>query len=823
MLALIAVVAVVSLAVLSSTTSGLLEPRQLAAHDGGRDAGRNSDAPSDGASRRNSDARDSGSSAGSGRDVEALARSMQRQGVELAALREEVRRLRAAADVRAERSDARAHELRADVKHLEGEVVHARRMIARRRGDSDGGDAYVASADGSGAGGVAHPTFVMPMLTTPTVPTTPSPPPANPGDGTSGDASDVGGGGGSNSGAVAGTGALRGRASAGGQRRSPGAPVLPREFDELGRTNPAEQNRRRREAVRDAFREAWRAYQLHAWGRDELKPRSRMYHNWGRRSTGLGLTIFDAMSTLAVMDLGMELAEAMQFVVSDAARHAFDQDAGVSVFEVTIRVVGSLLSTYELTGERHAPLLGMARMVADKLLAAYNTSSGLPHQMVNLRTRQHWNSEWLNTGAVLSEFGSVQLEMRTLSFHLRDPLYDMAATHVMAVVHSRCAADAFLCPTIASVDDGQFRDDTITLGALGDSYFEYLVKQFALTGGTEPVYGAMAQDALDAAATRLLRHSRPGRQAYFVSLQANTPRHEMDHLACFAGGMYALAASTIGARRFDRRTAYPKSAAERAAAAAGGNGGNDAADQTTLPRGDGGADDGDGPGAGGANRTAWYMKIAASVTSTCHEMYARQDTGLAPENVLFANGGDDFTNGQPHYLQRPEALESMFYLWRATHDVKYRKMAWDIFTSIRHYCRAGETGGYQGVRNVNQVPVEGDDRQQSFFLAETLKYLFLIFSDDGVVDLSEWVLNTEAHPLRIRRRDPTALWRQWEAAHGGVPRFVPPFVQDLAAPARIAQLYETDAQRAAADALPHAPREKDPLAIDDPKKDGDDG
>ena len=42
-----------------------------------------------------------------------------------------------------------------------------------------------------------------------------------------------------------------------------------------------------------------------------------------------------------------------------------------------------------------------------------------------------------------------------------------------------------------------------------------------------------------------------------------------------------------------------------------------------------------------------------------------------------------------------------------------------------------------------------DDVQQSFFLAETLKYLYLIFSDDGTMDLEQWVLNTEAHPLPV--------------------------------------------------------------------------
>ena len=58
------------------------------------------------------------------------------------------------------------------------------------------------------------------------------------------------------------------------------------------------------------------------------------------------------------------------------------------------------------------------------------------------------------------------------------------------------------------------------------------------------------------------------------------------------------------------------------------------------------------------------------------------------------------------------------------------------------------TGGYSGLRNVNS-PDSRDDEQQTFFLSETLKYLYLLFADDKTVSLDEWVFNTEGHPLKI--------------------------------------------------------------------------
>ena len=72
-----------------------------------------------------------------------------------------------------------------------------------------------------------------------------------------------------------------------------------------------------------------------------------------------------------------------------------------------------------------------------------------------------------------------------------------------------------------------------------------------------------------------------------------------------------------------------------------------------------------------------------------------------------------------------------------------------MLQSIEKHCRA--EAGYSGIRNVYVTPASQDDVQQSFFLAETLKYLYLIFTDDDVMPLDRWVFNTEAHPLPVRR------------------------------------------------------------------------
>ena len=97
-------------------------------------------------------------------------------------------------------------------------------------------------------------------------------------------------------------------------------------------------------------------------------------------------------------------------------------------------------------------------------------------------------------------------------------------------------------------------------------------------------------------------------------------------------------------------------------------------------------------------------------------------------------------------------IESYFYLWRLTHNNKYREWAWNATQAIEKYCRVNF--GYNGIRNVYNTNTSKDDVQQSFFLAETLKYLYLIFSSDDLISLDQWVFNTEAHPLPIIGKNP---------------------------------------------------------------------
>jgi mannosyl-oligosaccharide alpha-1,2-mannosidase len=104
-----------------------------------------------------------------------------------------------------------------------------------------------------------------------------------------------------------------------------------------------------------------------------------------------------------------------------------------------------------------------------------------------------------------------------------------------------------------------------------------------------------------------------------------------------------------------------------------------------------------------------------------------------------------------HYILRPEVIESIFILWRTTKNPRYRRWALEIAHSIEATCKV-PAGGYSGIKHVNMDPPKMNDVQESFFLAETLKYLYLIFASDDLVPLDRWVFNTEAHPLPIQKQ-----------------------------------------------------------------------
>jgi len=102
------------------------------------------------------------------------------------------------------------------------------------------------------------------------------------------------------------------------------------------------------------------------------------------------------------------------------------------------------------------------------------------------------------------------------------------------------------------------------------------------------------------------------------------------------------------------------------------------------------------------------------------------------------------------YRLRPEVVESYFYAYRITGDKKYQDWAWDAFQGI-----VKATEAAYGYSAIGSVQLGGKtnllDECESFWGAETLKYLYLTFASEDLISLDDWVFNTEAHPFKIER------------------------------------------------------------------------
>jgi len=294
-----------------------------------------------------------------------------------------------------------------------------------------------------------------------------------------------------------------------------------------------------------------------------------------------------------------------------------------------------------------------------------------------------------------------------------------------------------LVPIFIDPRTGHYQTTSIRLGSRGDSYYEYLLKQYLQTNQTEGVYRRLYDHAMTGIHDHLIRKSVSGELIYTAELIPQGGRQpeaswrldpKQDHLVCFLGGSLMLGASTAGAL-VDRVSVppLPHELSEQA-------------------------------------KRDWLTGV--ELVKTCMATHDTK-TGLSAEIVHFqipGNKVEDWSGrtdwyikgSQPgkipsldaRYILRPETVESLFLAFRLTGDTMYRDQGWDIFQAIQKHCRI-PTGGFASVKNVDQVPVEREDKMETFLMSETLKYLYLLFSDATVLPLNEYVFNTEAHPLPI--------------------------------------------------------------------------
>jgi ER degradation enhancer, mannosidase alpha-like 2 len=416
-------------------------------------------------------------------------------------------------------------------------------------------------------------------------------------------------------------------------------------------------------SVRAEFQHAWSSYKRLAWDHDELNPVTRTPHDW-YPPTVVYMTAVDALDTMTLMGLSDDAAETRRYLLDHLS---FDQDVPVQVFEVTIRLLGGLLSAYQMSGE--PKFLTLAEDLGNRLLPAFNSPTGMPYRFVNLRTGK-------TTGEVSNpaEIGTLMLEFGALGkLTHREVFYD-TAKHAISDVYRRRDRTTGLVGEEINVETGAWASRNSHIGGGIDSYYEYLLKCQKLFGDEE--CGAMYREGI-AAVNKYLADDGPGGLWYGVSDMTTGARTATTYgsLEAFLPSVLALGGDLDRARRLQD-----------------------------------------------SNFKMW----------TLH--------GIEPEVLDYSTMKATVES----YQLRPEIIESAYYLFHATHDPKYQAMGRVMFEDLVKYCRTDD--GYTVLESV--VTKARGDRQHSFFLAETLKYLYLLFAPESTLDLDQVVFNTEAHPLR---------------------------------------------------------------------------
>ncbi|GAA5943649.1 alpha-1,2-mannosidase MNL1 [Sporobolomyces koalae] len=474
---------------------------------------------------------------------------------------------------------------------------------------------------------------------------------------------------------------------------------------------------RRKRELRHLAHETWKhaygSYKRVAFPSDELLPlscRKQGHDRINPDNVGVNdvmgdyaLTLVDSLDTFAMLDDKSGFEQAVRETIQHVS---FDVDSRVQVFEVTIRMMGGLLSGHLLALDPNSTqldsnyssfsssitgfslpwyrgeLLELALDLGTRLLPAFVESpTGIPFARIHLQKGLRGgkggkgeSGETCSAGA-----GSLLLEFITLSRLTNLPIFEQVAKHAFFQVWNLRSSINLIGNTL-DVRKGQWLHGVSSIGAGIDSFFEYAAKAYVLTG--EEQYWHVWQDSYEA----IKKYLRAQDGFWYRGVNMFTGQLSavhVDSLSAFFPGVQVLMGDLEGAIK-------------------------------------------------------------------SHGVYAFlwDRYGGIPE--LF----DTFRKQTSHagYPLRPEFIESNLYLYQATKDDYYLSVAEQILHDLNNRTRV--ECGFAAVLDLDSGKLE--DKMPSFVTSETLKYLYLTFVEDSpfLRDDAAFVFTTEGHPLEIPRSTP---------------------------------------------------------------------
>ncbi|PPQ62904.1 hypothetical protein CVT24_006302 [Panaeolus cyanescens] len=496
---------------------------------------------------------------------------------------------------------------------------------------------------------------------------------------------------------------------------------------------------KRSERVKTAFLHAYDSYTEFATGFDELLPLSAKGID---RSEGWRATLYDSLTTLHVMAIRDTFRRSLAII---AKRNVWPKEKYVRFQDAVSRQLGTLLSSYALSGE--PVLLTMADDLASQLLFAFNTTHGLPAAVIDVISGKlpqdlvdrHSNMSW-------ASIQTSQLEMKYLAHITGRPYYYNKTETVMTIVHNSQSASTMI-PVTWRVDTGLPITFENALSSENYHALDTLLKQWILTAKSDRRTLDLYLKYVNIILNQLLFVTEKRGLLYLSDIKDGLPIHTFHQQQCAFPGLLALGVHALG---------------------------------ISLP----------------LKERELHLWAAQGLAYTCWVTYGDQTSGLSPELVQMkawtSSTGELLGQWMPHLREwetkgkkgngppgtaqndkyfssederdytildhqhrlRPELSQTFYLLWRTTKNSRWRDRAWSIFESLELHARTEH--GYATLLDVERVPPPLKDEMPSYFLGQTLKYLYLIFSNDDTVAVNSWVFNIHGHPL------PVFHWSDWE-------------------------------------------------------------
>ncbi len=373
--------------------------------------------------------------------------------------------------------------------------------------------------------------------------------------------------------------------------------------------------------VRAEFLHAWNGYKKYAWGHDDLKPLSKTYHDW--YTEPLLMTPVDALDTMILMGLKDEADSTRTYIATNLS---FDKNIEVQNFEITIRLLGGLLSGYQLTGDKR--LLHLAEDLGNRLLPVFNSPTGLPYRYVNLKTGKVRGN--ITNPA---EAGTLLIEFGTLSKLTHKQVFYDKAKHALVGIYNRRSSIG-LVGTWINVDTGEWTDTDSHISGAIDSYYEYLLKCAILFDDRD--CRRMWSNSIIAINRYLAENVVRGLMYAGKTAQVREPELWYGHANMITG---ARTATTYGAL--------------------------DAFFPAVLALSD-------------------DLDRAERLQASSFKMWSL--LGIEPEELDYRS----MQIVAPAYPLRPEIVESTYYLYHYTGQGKYLRMGDTMFRDFVKYCRTAE-------------------------------------------------------------------------------------------------------------------------------------